>query len=68
MAEDRPMMSAMEVAEYLGISHDTVNRLFAKGEIEGYKQTLRRNGRLRLYRESVEEFDRQRKSRPPAAN
>lgn len=62
--ENRPLMSATEVAEYLGVSHDTVNRLFARGEIDGYKQTLRRNGRLRLYRDSVEMYDRQRKSRP----
>lgn len=62
--EDRPMMTAAEAAQYLGVSHDTINRLMAQGQLQGYKQTLRRNGRFRIYRDSVEAYDRQRKSRP----
>ena len=62
--KDRPMMTAAEAAQYLGVSHDTINRLMAQGQLQGYKQTLRRNGRFRIYRDSVEAYDRQRKSRP----
>ena len=59
---DRPTMTALEAAQYLGVSHDTINRLMAQGHLQGYKQTLRRNGRFRIYRDSVEAYDRQRKS------
>ena len=55
-------MTAAEAGKYLGVSHDTINRLMAQGVLQGYKQTLRRNGRFRIYRDSVEAYDHQRKS------
>jgi excisionase family DNA binding protein len=55
-------MSAQEAAEYLGISRPTLLRLWSQGFLEGYRVTPYQNGRVRLYRDSVEKFDRQRKN------
>ena len=60
--EDRPTMSVQEAAAALGISKPTLLRLWTQGLLEGYRVTPYRNGRVRLYRDSVEQFDRQRKS------
>lgn len=62
MHEDRPTMSVNEAAERIGISKPTLLRLWAQGLLEGYRVTPYRNGRVRLYRDSVEVFDRQRKN------
>ncbi len=58
----RSPMSPKEAAAYLELSEDTVVRWFSQGTIEGYRKTPSARGRIRLYRNSVEEFDRQRKS------
>jgi excisionase family DNA binding protein len=60
--EDRPTMAPKEAAAYLAISEDTVVRWFTMGAIKGYRKTPSARGRIRLYRDSVEAFDRQRKS------
>lgn len=60
--EDRPTMSVGEAAERLGMSKPTLLRLWAQGLLDGYRVTPYRNGRVRLYRDSVELFDRQRKN------
>jgi excisionase family DNA binding protein len=62
LEENRPTMSVVEAAERLGISKPTLLRLWAQGLIAGYRVTPYRNGRVRLYRDSVEMFDRQRKN------
>jgi excisionase family DNA binding protein len=54
-----------EAAAYLEISEDTVVRWFSLGTIEGFRKTPSARGRIRLYRDSVEAFDRQRKSQVP---
>lgn len=64
MMTDKPTLTTAQVAEQLGISHDTVSRLFRSGELRGYRQTQRRNGRLFIYRESVEQYDSQRRNAP----
>jgi excisionase family DNA binding protein len=65
VAEDRPTISAQEAATLLGVSKPTLLRLWAQGFLEGYRLTPYRNGQIRLYRDSVEQFDRQRKSQAP---
>jgi len=60
--QDRLSMSPKEAAAYLEISEDTVVRWFTLGTIEGYRKTPSARGRIRLYRDSVEAFGRQRKS------
>ncbi len=60
--QDRLTMSPKEAAAYLELSEDTVVRWFSQGTIEGYRKTPSARGRIRLYRDSVEQFDRQRKS------
>ena len=55
-------MSAQEAALFLGVSKPTLLRLWAQGLLEGYRRTLYRNGQIRLYRDTVEQFDRQRKN------
>jgi excisionase family DNA binding protein len=60
--DDRLTMSVGEAAERLGISKPTLLRLWTQGLLEGYRVTPYRNGRVRLYRDSVEMFDRQRKN------
>lgn len=60
--EDRPTMSVGEAAERLGMSKPTLLRLWAQGLLAGYRVTPYRNGRVRLYRDAVELFDRQRKN------
>lgn len=65
MPEGRPTISAGEAATFLGISKPTLLRLWAQGFLEGYRLTPYRNGQVRLYRDSVELFDRQRKSQAP---
>lgn len=67
MEEDRPTMSAQEAADYLRLSKPTVLKLWAQRLIKGYRALQAVNGRVRLYRDSVEEFDRQRKSQVPTA-
>ncbi len=62
MTNDRPTMSTREAAAYLGVSRPTLLRLWSQGLLEGYRVTPYQNGRVRLYRDSVEEFDRQRKN------
>lgn len=61
MAE-RPTMSAQAAAKYLGISRPTLLRLWVQGLIAGYRATPAPNGRVRLYQDSVELFDRRRKN------
>ncbi|MEM8534443.1 MAG: helix-turn-helix domain-containing protein [Chloroflexota bacterium] len=65
MPEDRPTMSAQEAAAYLRISKPTVLRLSTQGLLTGYPVTSYSNGRVRLYRDSVELFDSQRKNQAP---
>jgi excisionase family DNA binding protein len=60
--EDRPTMSVQEAAAALGISKPTLLRLWAQGYLTGYRVTPYRNGPIQLYRDAVEQFDRQRKS------
>ena len=55
-------MSVNEAVDRIGISKPTLLRLWAQGLLEGYRVTPYRNGRVRLYRDSVEVFDRQRKN------
>jgi excisionase family DNA binding protein len=62
---NRPTITPREAATYLEISEDTVVRWFIMGAIEGYRKTPSARGRIRLYRDSVEHFDRQRKSQVP---
>jgi excisionase family DNA binding protein len=62
LPEERPTMSAQEAADYLGISKPTLLRLWAQKVLPGYRVTPYRNGPIRLYRDAVEQFDRQRKS------
>ena len=62
LQENRPTMSVQEAADYLGISKPTLLRLWTQGLIEGYRVTPYRNGRVLLYRDTVELFDRQRKN------
>jgi excisionase family DNA binding protein len=65
LEEDRPTMSAQEAADYLRLSKPTVLKLWAQGLLKGYRALQAVNGRVRLYRDSVEAFDRQRKSQVP---
>jgi len=65
MPEGRPTMLAQEAATFLGISKPTLLRLWAQGFLEGFRLTPYRNGRIRLCRIPVEQFDRQRKSQAP---
>ena len=62
MQQDRPTISPKEAAALLEISEDTVVRWYVLGTIEGYRKTPSARERIRLYRDSVEAFDRQRKS------
>ena len=62
MQQDRPTMSPKEAAAHLALSEDTVVRWYTVGAIDGYRKTPSARGRIRLYRDSVEAFDRQRKS------
>ena len=68
MPEDRPTMSAQEAAAYLGISKPTVLRLWTQGLLTGYRVTPYPNGRVRIYRDSVELFDSQRKNQAPQSD
>jgi len=63
--QNRLTMSPKEAAAYLDISEDTMVRWFSLGTIEGYRKTPSARGRIRLYPDSVEAFDRQRKSQVP---
>lgn len=54
-------MSTHEAAEYLGVSKPTILRLWTQGFVQGYRLTTSPTSRIRLYRDSVEEFDRKRK-------
>ncbi len=54
MTNDRPTMSTREAAAYLGVSRPTLLRLWSQGLLEGYRVTPYQNGRVRLYRDSVD--------------
>lgn len=62
MAPDRDLLTTFQAAELLQVSHDTVKKLYGQGVLEGFKTSPR--GHIRLYRDAVEEYIRQRKSRP----
>ena len=62
MQQVRPTMSPKEAAALLALSEDTVVRWYILGEIEGFRKTPSARGRIQLYSDSVEAFDRQRKS------
>lgn len=64
MDEARPTISTTEAGRMLDVTHDTIRAWWKRGLIEGYLSTPGPHGRLRLYRDSVEAYDRQRKSRP----
>lgn len=64
--ESRPTLSTTEAGKLLGVTDETVKRWWKLGLIEGYKTNPFPHGRLRLYQDSVEEYDRQRKSRHPS--
>jgi predicted site-specific integrase-resolvase len=59
------MMTTTEAGRYLGVTQDTVRNYWERGLIEGYLTIPVKHGRLKVYRESVEEFDRQRKNQAP---
>ena len=60
--EHLPTLTTGEAARVLQVSRDTVKRLYERGEIEGFKTS--QIGHIRLYRDAVEEYARQRRSRP----
>lgn len=60
----RPTLSTTEAGDLLGVTQDTIKRYWLKGLIEGYLTIPEKHGRLRLYRDSIEAFDRKRKSSP----
>lgn len=64
MPEDRPTVSPKEAGKMLGVSHDTVKNYWKRGWIEGYQTFPGLRGRVRLYRDSIEAFDKMRKSQP----
>ena len=64
--DKKPTMTAAQAAMLLGVSHDTINRMYHRGELQGYKLTQRPNGRLCIYAESVEHYDSQRRTAPQA--
>ncbi len=64
MVENRPTIGSSEAGRMLGVTHETVRAYWERGLIDGYLTIPAKHGRLRLYRDSVEEYDRQRKSRP----
>ena len=65
MQQNRPTVSPKEAAAQLALSEDTVVRWYVLGAIEGFRKTPSARGRIRLYCDSVEAFDRQRKSQVP---
>jgi len=64
VTEERPTISPAEAGRMLGVSHETAKTYWRKGFIEGYLMTPGPHGRLRIYRDSVETFDKMRKSQP----
>jgi predicted site-specific integrase-resolvase len=60
----RPTLSTTQAGLILGVKHETVKQYWQRGLIEGYLTIPGKHGRLRLYRDSVEEYDRKRKSSP----
>lgn len=62
--ECRPTLSTTQAGLILGVKHETVRAYWERGLIEGYLTIPDKHGRLRLYRDSVEEYDRKRKSSP----
>jgi predicted site-specific integrase-resolvase len=61
---DRPTISTTEAGRMLGVKHETIRAYWERGLIEGYLTIPDKHGRLRLYRESVEKYARQRENRP----
>lgn len=64
MTNARPTLTTTQAGRLLDCTEDTVRVYWRKGLIEGYRTIPGPHGRLRLYRDSVEEFDRKRKSQP----
>ena len=60
MTTPRPVISTLEAAALLEISHATVRRLWESGELQGYKTSQAKGARLRLYRDSVERYAQER--------
>jgi hypothetical protein len=62
MENPRKTVGSVEAGRMLDVSHDTIQNYWKAGYIEGYKQSGQYRGRLRIYVDSLEAFDRQRKS------
>lgn len=62
VTELRPTLTTTKAGQLLEVTHETVRRYWEQGWIEGYLMTPGKHGRLRLYLDSVEAFDRKRKS------
>ena len=56
--DDKGLMTAQEVADYLGISEATVRRYLNRGKIKGY----RLGNRWRIKRDDVEAYLSERRS------
>jgi hypothetical protein len=64
MEDTRPTLTTGQAGRLLAVTHETVRRYWELGLLEGYLMAPGKHGRLRVYRDSVEAFDRQRKGGP----
>lgn len=64
MASDsRPTLTTTEAGRLLCVAHETIRRYWEAGLIDGYLTRPGKHGRLRVYRDSVVAFQRQRQNR-----
>jgi excisionase family DNA binding protein len=55
-------ISIKEAAQRLGVDEDTVRNWMKRGWLKGFKLSPGRTSRVRVYVESIEEFERNRPS------
>lgn len=53
---DKKSYSVKEIAEMLGLHHQTIRRYLYKGLIKGFKLNPTAKGEYRIYQESLAEF------------
>lgn len=64
VSEQRASVSPVEAADLLNVTHETIRSYWRRGLIEGYRTSPAKGAHLKLYRDSIEEFDRKRRSQP----
>lgn len=61
MEQQRETIGTSAAGRRLGVSHDTIRNYWQAGKLQGFRMNGLPRGRLMIYVDSLDEFDRQRR-------